>query len=419
MRTKTMLTIGAAALALGAAVVWAFAPRPVEVELAKVVRAQFEATLDEDGKTRLAERYVVSAPLAGHLSRITLREGDSVAAGAVLAVLTPMMPAMLDERTQRELQARAESARDNIQRAEARIARARVAQTQARDEASRSEKLVQQGFIAPTKLNTDRLSVLATQRDLEAALAEQRIVEHELEQAYAAMGAARSAGKQTGTQRGFEVRAPTAGQVLRVLQASEVSVAMGAPLLELGDIARLEVVAELLTTDALALPPGGRVYIERWGGPQSLQGRIRNIEPAAFTKVSALGVEEQRVRVLIDLISPREQWAALGDGYRVTVRMVTMEATDAVQAPLSAVFPLPTDAESVNLPTGVDVGTAVRAAHAVFINDGGRAHRVPVLLGGRNTSAAWVRSGLSAGQSVVVYPPTTLTDGAAIRVRKQ
>ncbi len=418
MQKKTWWLGGATVLALVAAVVWAFAPRPMEVELAEVTQGRFETTVDEDGKTRLADRYTVSAPLAGRLSRITLREGDRVAAGAPVAVLTPMLPAMLDERTLRELQARVESARDNVQRADARIARARVAQQQARDEVGRSEQLAQQGFIAPTKLSSDRLSLVAAQRDVEAALAEQRMTQHDLEQASAALGAARTSGTQAGAVRGFEVRAPTAGQVLRVVQPNESAVSLGAPLLELGDTSRLEIVAELLTTDALPLKPGTRVDVERWGGPITLQGRVRSIEPAAFTKVSALGVEEQRVRVLIDIASPREQWSALGDGFRVAVRIVTMEESNVVQAPLSAVFPLPADEARSTTPTEANGVVEGRPGHAVFVNDGGRSRRVPIVLGGRNTTFAWVRSGLSAGQSVVIYPPATLTDGQAIRIRK-
>ena len=214
-------------------------------------------------------------------------------------------------------------------------------------------------------------------------------------------------------QARFTVRAPVAGQVLRVLQASEATVALGTPLLELGDTGQLEVVAELLTTDALAARPGSRVLIERWGGPGTLEGRVRSVEPAAFTKVSALGVEEQRVRVVIDLISPRAQWQALGDAYRVSVRIVTLSEENAVQVPVSAVFPFPAGAAASGA-----AAPAEAASHAVFVVDAGRARQVPVQLGGRNGSMAWIRSGLQPGSQVIVYPPAVVREGVRVRARK-
>jgi HlyD family secretion protein len=180
-------------------------------------------------------------------------------------------------------------------------------------------------------------------------------------------------------------------------------VALGAPLLELGDTAQMEIVAELLTADALQAQPGSRVLIERWGGPITLEGRVRRIEPAAFTKVSALGVEEQRVNVLIEITSPRDQWSALGDGFRVSVRIVTLSQDSVLQVPVSAVFPLP------------EIDGVRRMA--VFVLDGGRARLTPVELGARNGSAAWIKSGLAAGASVIVYPSTAVHDGVRARAR--
>jgi HlyD family secretion protein len=411
MKTKTWILAGAGVVALGLVLAWAFAPRPVEVELAPVTQGRFETSIDEDGKTRLSDRFVVSAPLAGRLARITLREGDAVEADTPLATLTPVLPAMLDERTLRELQARVEGASDNVQRADTRVARAQVSVEQARNEARRSEQLAQQGFIATTKLETDRLNTLAAQREAESAAAERRIAAHELEQARAAFGAVRQPAGATG-QRGFAVKAPVAGRVLRVLQGSEATVALGTPLLEIGDTRRLEIVAELLTTDALAARPGSRVVIERWGGPKALEGRVRSVEPGAFTKVSALGVEEQRVRVLIDIASPLAQWQALGDGYRVGVRIVTLAEDKAVQVPVSAVFPLPSEGPG----TDANGGSAPR--FAVFVAEAGRAKQVPVELAARNGSAAWIKSGLATGQQVIVYPPATVRDGVRVAARK-
>lgn len=419
MKRNTWITTAALAVAGIAVLVWVFSPRPVSVELAPVTQERFETTIDEDGKTRLADRFVISAPLTGRLARITLREGDPVGADLTVATLTPVLPALQDERTLRELRARVQATEDNVQRAALRAERAKVALTQAQNEARRSQQLAQQGFIAPTKVESDELGQLAAQRELQTADAERRMAGHELEQARAALSAMQPGA--SATQRSFAVRSPVAGRVLRVLQSSEATVALGTPLLELGDTVRLEVVAELLTTDALAALPGSRVRIERWGGPTILEGRVRAVEPAAFTKVSALGVEEQRVRVLIDLTSPREQWQALGDGFRVSVSIITLTQPDAVVVPVSAVFPLPQTALQGSDADLADAnGSAAQPApqHAVFVADKGRARQVPVVLGGRNGSTAWIRSGLTPGQQVIVYPPAAVREGLRVSERK-
>jgi HlyD family secretion protein len=410
MKRKSWIVGGAGVAALLLALAWAFVPKPVEVELAFVTQGHFETSIDEDGKTRLTDRYVVSAPVAGRLARITLKEGDAVTVDMPLAELTPVLPAMLDERTLRELRARVEGAQDNVSRGGSRLARAQVSLNQAENEVRRSEQLARQGFISLAKLETERLTTTGAQRELEAAAAEGRMVKHELEQAQAAMTA--TTNINSGNAR-FIVRAPSAGRVLRVLQTSEGTAALGAPLIEIGDTQRLEIVAELLTTDALVAKPSSRVMIERWGGVGTLEGRVRSVEPAAFTKVSALGVEEQRVRVLIEISSPQSAWQALGDGYRVSVRIVTLAEDKAMQVPVSAVFPLPADGmESVS-------GRPTTAPQfAVFIADGGRARQVPVELGARNGSAAWIRGGLALGQQVIMYPPATVKDGARVAARK-
>lgn len=395
MKKKTWIVLVAGGIATVALMAWAFAPRPLQVEVAGVTEGPFETSIEEDGKTRLRDRYVVSAPLAGSIGRITLREGDAVEAGALLASIAPVLPAMLDERTRREQQLRVEIAQAQRQRVAARIEGAQVALAQARNEQQRSEQLAKQGFVAPTKLETDRLGVQAAQKDLQAAVEEGHVAEHEVAQARAALLALTQPGG-----RGFAVRAPVAGRVLKVVQASEGVVALGAPLLELGDTARLEIVAELLTADALRAEPGSVVRIERWGGDGLLEGRVRRVEPAAFTKVSALGVEEQRVRVLIDLTSPPEQWRALGDGFRVGVRIVTRSLDKVAKVPVSAVFPRP------------------EGGFAVFVVDGGRARSTPVKLGARNGHEAWIESGVAPGATVIVYPPAATRDGLRVKPRQ-
>ncbi len=407
MNKRSLIVAVAVGVVLAAALAWAFAPRPVEVEVAVAAVAPFEVTIDEDGKTRLAQRHVISAPLAGRLARITLREGDAVAAGALVATLTPVLSPLLDERSAREAAARVEGAQAQLQRAAVRIERARVGVEQTRLELERSLLLARQGFIASTKLDGDGLSAKAAARELDTAVAERHMAEHDLEQARAALSALRPpagrAGRAGVAGHSFAVTSPIAGQVLRVLQPSAGTVAPATPLLEVGDLNQLEVVAELLTTDALRAAPGTPVRIEHWGGEGLLEGRVRRVEPAAFTKVSALGVEEQRVNVVIDITSPRTQWQALGDGFRISARILVTAVDAALQVPASAVFPLP-QGDSQQM--------------AVFVVDSGRAKLTPVALRARNGSAAWIGPGLAAGTQVIVYPPTAVRDGVHVRVRR-
>ena len=404
MKRKTLLISIAGTVVAVVLLAWAFAPRPLPVEVAEARTGPFETTIDEDARTRLADRYVVTAPLAGRVPRSALREGDAVAEGAVVATLLPALAPLVDERTLKEQQARMGAAEAVLMQARARKEAATVTLEQAQVELQRTEQLAQQGFIAPTKVDADRLAAQAALKERDAAAQGEDVARHELELARAALGAVRSGGSRT-----FVLRAPVAGRVLKVHQTSETTVATGTPLVEIGDIARLEVVAELLTTDALQAHPGSAVRIERWGGPGVLEGRVRRVEPAAFTKVSALGVEEQRVNVIIDLVSPHEQWRALGDGYRVAVRIVTRSEPSVLQVPVSAVFPLPSA-------PGPEAAARVMS-HAVFRVEGGRARLQPVRLGGRNASAAWIEQGLEAGTQVIVYPPASVGDGARVRPR--
>lgn len=398
MKNTTKITLALGAVLAAALVAWAFAPRPLEVEAATAAVGPFETTLDEDARTRLAERYGVSAPLAARLARIALREGDAVKAGEVVAVLQPLPTPLLDERSRREQAARVQAAEAAVAQAGKRVEAARVAQQRAQDELRRSEQLAQQGFVADTRLQAERLAVQSAQKDLEAAVEGTHIARHERDLARVALGLAAGQG---GSGR-IELRAPVSGQVLKVHAASEATVAPGAPLIDIGDTARLEIVAELLTADALQAKPGSPVRVERWGGPGELQARVRRVEPAAFTKVSALGVEEQRVNVLIEITSPREQWAALGDAYRVGVRVVTRSEPKALKVPVGAVFPQ----------------AAPATGSAVFVIDGAHARLRPVQLVARNGAEAWIGQGLQAGERVLVYPPPAVADGARVRVRE-
>jgi HlyD family secretion protein len=389
--TWAWIAIGAAA---AAALAWAFSPRPIEVEIATVKQGRFEQAIEEDGRTRLKERYTVSAPVAARLARIALREGDCVSAGDIVATLTPVMSSMVDERSAREAAARLKAAAAGVERAAARVERAKISLQEARLEHDRSEKLAGDGFIAPSRLDATRLALAGARRELDMANAEREVAVHEQAQAAAVLQPVSTGGKSA---RPLPVRSPVSGVVLRVIQASEATVPAGAALLDVGDPSRMEVVSELLTTDAVQAQPGRRVVIERWGGPP-VEGLVRRVEPAAFTKVSALGIEEQRVNVLIDITAPSQTWRAMGDGFRVGVRIVTASVEQAVLVPVGALFPH---------------GQGM----AVYKLDGRRVRLQPVEVAARNGTEARIRSHLAVGDAVVVYPPAPLADGRKVRVR--
>ncbi|RYF42998.1 MAG: efflux RND transporter periplasmic adaptor subunit [Comamonadaceae bacterium] len=394
MQRRNLLAAVAAGAAGLALLAWAFSPRPLDVETAQVRQGLFEQAIEEDCRTRLKERYTVSAPVAARLSRIALREGDQVQAGDTVAVLAPLMPSMVDERSTREATARLKGAAAGTERAAARVARAGVALEEARLELRRTEMLAGEGFVAPSRLDAARLSSSAAQRELEMARAEREVAAQEQAQA-AAMLQPASEAQRTG--RPLPVRSPVSGAVLRVVLPSEGVVAAGAALLEIGDRDGLEVVCELLTADAVLAQPGRRVVMDRWGGPR-VDGRVRRVEPSAFTKVSALGIEEQRVKVLIDVDAPPQAWQAVGDGFRVTSRIVTASTGGALLVPAGALF---------------QHGDGM----AVYRAGGRRAALQAVEVAARNGSEAMVRSGLAAGDRVVIYPPPALTDGRRIRLR--
>jgi len=385
---------GAAAAIVAGAFAWAFAPRPIPVEVAAVKQGRFEQAIEEDGQTRLKDRYTISAPLAARVARSTLREGDSVGAGDIVAVLTPVLSSMVDDRSAHEAAARLRGASSSIERANARLERSKVALEEARLDLGRNQRLAGDGFVSASRLDTARLAVAAAQRELEAAKADRDIAVHERDLAAAALRPA-EAGTQSG--RPLAVRSPVSGVVLKVPLQSEATIAPGTALLDVGDLAQMEVSAELLTTDAVQVHPGTRTVIERWGGPP-LEGRVRLVEPAAFTKISALGIEEQRVKVLVDIVDPVAARRSLGDGFRVGVRVITQSVDQALLLPAGALFPH-------------------EGGFAVYVLDGSRARLQPIELGGRNANAAWVRRGLAAGQSVILYPPPGVAEGKRVQVR--
>lgn len=391
--TRKRLWIAGSALLALLLLVWTFWPQATEVELGAVSRGRFERTVQEDGKTRLRERYVVSTPLTGRVQRLALKQGDAVARDALLATLWPVMPGLLDERARQEQNERIGAMEAAVRRASANVERAKAALDQAVADLKRSETLAQQGFVSPTQNETGRLTVRLRQKELDSARQEEDATGHDLAQARIAI---RTFSQGGTTQRSWAIKSPIAGKVLKVNQQSESLVQAGTALLELGDPGDLEVVVDLLTEDAAQVQPGTPATLANWGGPQLLQARVRLVEPAAYTKVSALGVEEQRVNVVLDILSPREQWSALGDGYKADVRIVVQTEKDALKVPVSALFP-----------------SGARAALYAVENGRVRLHEVEVLA--RNGSEAWIRSELAPETPLVLFPPSSLRDGERVQ----
>jgi HlyD family secretion protein len=392
MRTRTAVALSAGTVVLGALVVWLVQPAPVVVETAEVTKGLFEQVVSDDGKTRVRDRYIVAAPLAGRVERIRLRPGDLVERGQTVAVLTPSAPALLDARTELELEARAAAAEAQRMRAASEAERARAQRDQARNEVSRQARLAQQGFVSRTALEQAELQLRTSEKAVDAARFAEQAAQHEVAQARAAR--VRYQGEGPGMR--WEVKSPVRGSVLRVAHESEGAVALGEALIEIADPGSLEAVVDILSQDALAMKPGLSAHVDLGSSVSHVEARVRRIEPSAFTKVSALGIEEQRVNVVLDFLDQAKAVATLGDGYRVEAHIVVFRADEAVRVPVSALF-------------------REGDRWAVYVVDGERALKRLVHVTRRNGSHALVEDGLSPGQKVVIYPPEAIEDGAKIR----
>jgi HlyD family secretion protein len=376
---------------------WAFVPAPTSVEIASVHAGSFVQTVEDDGITQVRDRYVVAAPVSGTLLRPEVHAGDAVGRGQLLASIVPNAAQMLDARTRTELAARVEAAAAREARAGATLRQAEAAELQAQADQARLEQLGKQGFVSAIERERSALSLELRRKDREAALYEQDAAGHDLQQARAALRqvfGAPSAGN-AGT---WPVRSPVAGQVLRVLQESEGPVGVGAPILEIGDLTRLEARIDVLTSEAIQIAPQAFVQLDAGGGLQ-LSGRVRLVEPAARTKVSALGVEEQRVNVIVDLAPSAAAAKRIGDAFRVDARIEIAREDKVLLVPVAAVF---------------------RDANhwAVYKVAGKRARLTRIELGARGGAEAIVRSGLAAGDQVVVYPSDSVRDGVRIESQK-
>lgn len=373
-----------------------FVPKPVPVNVGKVEKRALEVTVDESGKTRIRDTYIVSAPVTGNMSRIPLRAGDSIAEGDEITQITPLMPQLLDTRTRAEATARVEVASANVRRTKAAITQAESALGYAKSQAERSQKLRHSGGMSEQQYEETQYRLRAAEEEFEAAGLAVRVSENELETARSALTSVTGEGKRSAS--GVKVTSPSAGRVLRVLQQSEGAVQAGTPLIEIGDPRRIEIVVDVLTTDAVDIAMGAVATIERWGGDHPLAARVKYKEPSAYTTRSALGVEEQRVPVVLDIVDEPSRWTELGDGYRVEARIRTAFVPDALTVPASALF-----RES--------------DAWATFKVNGEHAHKVPVGIGLRTPDFAQVAKGLELGDSVVLYPSDRVVDGVGVARR--
>ena len=380
--------------ALLALALWALRPRPIAVETAAAASGPFEQTVSDDGKTRVRDRYVVAAPLAGHVARVQLEVGDPVKQGQVVAELTPTAPAFQDARTQRELRERIGAAEAQRARARAETLKTQAQRDQARADRDRQTRLSKEGFISQTAREQAELALRTAERAVDAARFAEEAARHDLAQARAALtryeGGASSAA--------WPVASPVSGAVLRIGQQSEGPVALGAPLLEIADPRSLEAIVDVLSQEAVAIRPGMPARVELGQGVAPLAARVRLVEPAAFTKVSALGVEEQRVNVVLDFAEALDRVHTLGDGFRVEAHIVVYRQDNAVKVPVGALF-------------------REGAASALFVVEGARARKRAVKVARRNGSEALVEEGVQPGERVVVYPSDALRDGARVEIR--
>lgn len=390
---------GAIAAALALALAYAYWPRAVPVDVAQVTRGPMAVTVEDDAVTRVRESYIISAPISGRLLRVETHVGDDIDAGkTVIAQIMPVDPGLWDARTRRELEFTASAARAARDLAAAAIRAAEARLTEARQEFERSTQLYAKGHIAKTRLERAETAQKTASADLTTAQAALRQREFDVKTAETALMAP-SEISQTGSKRFYDVRSPVSGKVLRLIQENEGVIQAGQPLVEIGDPANLEVVVDLLSTDAVKVTPGDVAEIRRWGGDGVLNGLVHRVEPSGVRKISSLGIEEQRVNVIIDITDRADRWTRLGHGYQVDAAIVLWRNDSALQVPVGALF---------------------RSAGkwAVFASRSGRAALQEVEIGRINETAAEVLRGLKPGDTVVSHPSDRVQDGVLITPRE-
>ena len=389
---RRMVGIAVALIVVGG-LAWALWPRPLLVETASIDLQTIEVFVEEEGESRIKEVFTVSMPTSGRVRRLTLHAGDQVLAGkTVIAVIQPSPPSLLDARARQIAQAAVKSADAAVAFASAQLAQSKAQLEFQKAEAARTAALFVRGAVSARTNDKSQLDRVAAEAAVESAMAALDLRRRELESARAALIEGTEADG-SGTCC-LDLLAPTTGQVLRVLSESEQVLAAGTALVELGDPANLEILVDLLSTDAVRVTPGADATIDGWGGAP-LTARVRRIDPSAFTRVSALGIEEQRVTVLLDLLGDPTTWRGLGDGYRVTARISLWRGQGLVGVPMGAIFR-----------SGPD--------WAVYLAMEGRAVLRKIVLGEWNQTYAEVRSGLNVADRVILHPGDTIADGVAI-----
>jgi HlyD family secretion protein len=377
--------------------VWGFWPRPVLVELVNAKRAPMTVTIEEEGQTRVIDRFIISAPVDGVACRVQLDVGDPVEAGQTLLNISPLESRVLDPRSRAEAEARVAVAKSALQRAVHQAEAAKVNAKYYRNELERLKPLAEQGVISKGAFDKAQTDLLTADEALRSARHAIEVAKYEQQAAETALKY--SAGTVTGDPaERVPVKSPVTGRILEMPHECEGPVTTGMELLVVGDPTQLEIVVDLLSADAVKVKPGMKVLFDRWGGDKPLEGRVRTIEPYGFTKISALGVEEQRVNVIADFVSAKEQWQRLGDGYRVEALFVVWEEDQVLQVPASSLFRL-------------------NDGWALFVVDGHRAVLREVKVGQRNGLIAQILDGVKEGDVVVNHPSDEVSNGVRITER--
>lgn len=390
------IVIGAGAAALAGALVWALWPKPAAVDLAQATRGDLLVTVSAEGVTRVREPYSVTAPIAGTVERASVSVGDAVVRGeTVLAVIRPAEPALMDARSRAQAEAAVNEAEAALALAETNLRRALTGVNRSQGDLERARALRASGTISQIGLENAETAFTEASQALAAARQERDLHQATLERARAQL---MTPNGDDGVSTAVRLFSPISGTVLSVADPSSRPVQPGAPLMELGDLQDLELETDLLSADAVRVTEGALALVERWGGEGVLRAVVRRIEPAAFTRVSALGIEEQRVRLRLDFVTPPEERAGLGDRYRVFVRVVVWEGDDLLLVPQAALF-------------------RSGGGWALFRAEGGRAVLTPITVGQQAEGMAEVTGGLDAGATVILYPASTLADGAAVAAR--
>lgn len=397
--TRRIIGVGLLASLL-AFFVYAFLPQPVPIDMAEVTRGPMQVAVSDEGYTRVHDVYRVSAPVTGYLMRLDREVGDRVVAGETpLADLLPTHPQFLDERSRSQAEAAIRSAEAALKLAQAERRDTEAQLAFAQSDAERARALAKKGHISKVELERTELALDSAQATLDTAIAAERVRKSELENARAALIAPGRGAPKASDQDIVKVTAPVDGRVLQLLQESEKVVSAGTPLLEIGNPGQLEIVVDLLSRDAVKVDRNAPVEITSWGGDQPLNGRVRLVEPFGFTKISALGIEEQRVNVIVDFTDPRKTWSRLGHGYRVDAAIEIWRAEDVVRVPTGALF-------------------RHQNAWAVFKVVDDRAVRTDVVINHNNGRVAEVLKGLAPGDRVVLHPSERIEDRSRLKQRE-